>query len=733
MTEHDEAELAKPAPTEPSKLTDWKNEPDLALLKGDFDAALPSHRAQVAKIERWNDLMAVKGSAKIQKVKGRSSVQPKTIRRQNEWRYSALTEPFLSSNKMFSVNPVTFEDVESSKRNGLVLNHQMRTKINSVKFIDDFIRSGVDEGTVFVRTGWVRQTKLVTEIVPVWSYYQLNPQDPEDAQGIELLQQAVQLKAADPRGFNEKIPPELAAAVEYFEEHGEPVTAEHERDEEVQTEEVIENRPSLTVFNPANVVVDPSCEGDLDRANFCIFMIETSKADLLKEGKRYKNLEKVDWESAGPIMDPNKESQTPTDFQFKDALRKKIVMHEYWGFADIHGTGELVPFVASWIGDTIVRMELNPMPDQKLPLVIANYLPVKRELHGEPDAELLEDNQKIMGALVRGMLDLLGRSANSQQGFAKGMLDAMNRRRFDNGQDYEFNPNVSPQVGHIQHKFPDLPASALQMLNLQNQEAEALTGVKSFGGGLSGEAYGDVAAGIKGVLDAAAKREMAILRRFAKAMKDIGQKIIAMNQAFLSEEEVVRITNDQFEVIKREELEGEFDLEVDISTAEIDNAKAQDLAMMLQTMGPNMGIDMVKMILAEIAELKRMPGLAKQIREYQPQQDPVAEALKRLEVAEIEAKIDEIKSKSRLNNAKANEADSKTDLNSLDFVEQETGTKHAREIDRQQAQSRGNQDLAVTNALTKPRKEGEEAPNVAAAHGYNELTDLRDQVRGPLG
>ena len=729
MTDQEELGEA-PAKTDTLKLTDWAKEPDLALMKGDFDAALPAHKAQVSKIERWNDLVAIKGTAKIPKIKGRSSVQPKMIRRQNEWRYSALTEPFLSSNQMFSVSPVTAEDIESSKRNALVLNHQIRTKINAVKFIDDFIRSGVDEGTVFVRTGWIRQTKMVKETAPVYAYYEMTE---EDEEGIALLQQAIQAKASDPRGFSEQATPELIAAVEHFEETGQAVTAEKDREEEIEVEKVIDNRPSLTVFNPANVVIDPSCEGDLDKANFCVFLIETSKADLLKEGARYKNIDKVDWQNAAPIMDPNKATSTPSDFQFRDTLRKKVVMHEYWGFADINDTGELIPFVGSWIGDTIVRLELNPMPDQKLPLVVANYLPVKRELHGEPDAELLEDNQKIMGALVRGMLDLLGRSANSQQGFAKGMLDAMNRRRFDNGQDYEFNPNVSPSLGHIQHKFPDLPNSALQMLNLQNAEAEALTGVKSFGGGLSGEAYGDVAAGIKGVLDAAAKREMAILRRFAKAMKDIGHKIIAMNQAFLSEEEVVRITNTEFEVIKREELEGEFDLEVDISTAEIDNAKAGDLAMMLQTMGPNMGLDMVKVILAEIAELKRMPALAKQIREYAPQEDPVAEALKRLEVAEIEAKIAEIQSKTALNQAKAGEAASKTDLNSLDFVEQETGTKHAREIDRQQAQSRGNQDLAITSALTKPRKEGEEAPNVAAAHGYNELTDLRDAQRGPLG
>ena len=107
-------------------------------------------------------------------------------------------------------------------------------------------------------------------------------------------------------------------------------------------------------------------------------------------------------------------------------------------------------------------------------------MPKKRELYGEADAELLEDNQKILGAVARGVIDVLGRSANGQQGFAKGMLDPLNRRRYENGQDYEFNPNLTPAAGLIEHKFPELPQSAMLMLNLQNQEAEALTGVKSF-------------------------------------------------------------------------------------------------------------------------------------------------------------------------------------------------------------------------------------------------------------
>ena len=143
-------------------------------------------------------------------------------------------------------------------------------------------------------------------------------------------------------------------------------------------------------------------------------------------------------------------------------------------------------------------------------------------------------------------------------GVLKG-FDPLNRRRFDKGLDYEFNPNTHPSNGLVEHKSPELPQSGLIMLNLQNQERQRPSLVpKSFSGGLSGEAYGKVATGIRGMLDAAGKREMNILRRMADGMTQVADKILAMNAIFLSEEEVIRVTNREFVKVKREDPKGQF-------------------------------------------------------------------------------------------------------------------------------------------------------------------------------
>ena len=696
----------------------WSKEPTVESLKGDYDAAKSSQSAQMTKIQKWRDLLEVKGTMAPKKIKGRSSVQPKLVRRQAEWRYSALSEPLLNNAKLFQVNPVTFEDAAKAKQSELLLNYQFRTQLNRVKLVDEIVRALVDEGTAIAKVGWDRVIRKVKKESPVFEMYPI-----QDESEMEALQQAIQLQQTDPRSFDEQTDPAMKEAVKFFNESQMPTVAIQTGTEWVDSDEVVTNRPIVEVLNPDNVIIDPSCNGDIDKAMFVVVTFETCYADLVKKKDLYKNLDYVDWEGATTISSPDHATSTPTDFQFKDKARKRVAAYEYWGYADINGDGVLVPIVATWIGNVMIRLQESPFPDGKLPFVVMPYLPVKRQVFGEADAEVLEDNQKILGAITRGLVDSFGRSANAQQGFAKGMLDPINRRRFEEGKDYEFNPNANPATNLIEHKFPDIPQSAMLMLNLQNSDAESLTGTKSFAGGLSGDAYGSVATGIRGALDASAKREMSILRRLADGFKKIGIKILAMDAEFLSDKEVIRVTNKEFVEVFRDDVIGNFDLIVDISTAEIDASKAQDLAFILQTVGPNTDMQVSMQILASIVELKNMPDLAEKLRTWQPPPpSPEDIQLKQLEVAKLQAEVQKLQAETNLAMAQSRLAGAKSDKENLDFVNDQSGTSHAREMEKQQAQAEGNQALEVTKALGKPKKEGESNPNVEAMVGFNQLS-----------
>lgn len=686
------------------KLTEWANEPSVADLRNDLIAAKSVQSTQVGRIDDWLALLHVTGEHKPKPRKGRSGVQPKLVRKQAEWRYSALTEPFLDNSDMFTVSPRTFKDREAADQNSLILNYQFSVQINKVNFIDTYVRTAVNEGTVIARVCWEYEEKQTKETVPVFEYQEASQEE------AALIEAAMQLE--DSSGLD----PFIIESIKATEMNGRYVVAIPTGEtEEIDVITVVKNQPGITICDYKNIVIDPTCKGDFDKANFIIDSFEASKSDLERTGL-YSNLDKIVIDSSG---DGTHHSSEQT-FSFADEPRKKFVVYEYWGHWDIDGSGITTSIVATWVGNVMIRMEVNPYPDQALPYVVIPYLPVKDSVYGEPDAVLLEENQKLIGALTRGMIDSMARSANGQLGIRKDMLDAVQRRKFDNGDDYEFNPSVDPRQGLIEHSYPELPASAYNMLQMFNAESDAATGIKSFTGGLSGDSLGQTATGINGVMSAQAKRELNILRRLGEGIEKIGKKVLAMNAEFLSDEEIIRVTDEKFIAINRENLHGTFDVELGISTAETDQIKAQELSFMMQTMGQSLPFELSKLILGEIARLRKMPDLANSIKVFAPEPDPIAQQLRQLEVQNaqlknqlVQAQIQETLANaqralgsSNVDQAKARNLEAVTNLKSLDFVEQESGVKQERDLQRMQAQAKGNMQRDVLNVALNSTTKG---------------------------
>ena len=679
--------------TDASTLVDWKNPPSLSELKADFESAQVAHDVHVQEVDNW--LKVLNGEQAINNKKGRSKLVPKLARRQAEWRYAALSEPFLSTDDLFNTSPQTFEDKEFAVQNGMLLNYQLNCRMDKVKFIDEYIRTAVDEGTVVVRVGW----EFEEDKRKVW-------QDVMETQ-----------PAVDPNTGQPVMDPQT----------GQPVMQEVKVGQKASTKTItVKNQPILTVCDYNNIILDPTCEGDIEKANFAVYSFETSLSELKKDG-RYTNLDDINFESASVLAEPDHAvNSDDTSFTFKDKARKKVIAREYWGYWDIDDTGEVKPFVATWVGSTFIRMEENPYPDKKIPFVLVQYLPRRKNIYGEPDASLIEDNQKIVGAVTRGIIDIIGRSANGQQGVRKDALDVTNARKFERGDDYKFNSNVDPRQAFHMEVYPEIPRSALEVLNMQNNDAEALTGVKAFTQGISGQALGTTATGIRSALDATSKRELGILRRLSNGLNQIGRKIISMNAEFLDDEEIIRITNEEFVAINRNDLGGKYDIKLNISTAEADEQKGSELAFMLQTMGNTMPPEMSQMILADIAKLRKMPDLAKRIAEYQPQPDPMAQQKMQLEMALLEAQVANETAKGRENEvdvqlktakteteqAKARSMHSASDISDLDFVEKESGVgaaqkqaesarKHAQTMEAKEHDRLTKLDQDALKSLTK--------------------------------
>ncbi len=670
---------------------DWKKEPELAELKKDFDLVKSNHDTEVAKITKARNLKNIEGGAKLAKVAGRSNVQPKLIRKNNEWQYASLANPFLSTEDVFNAYPVSAEDVYAAEQNGLLLNYQFNNKLRKVKFINDLVHDCVDNGVVFARVGWKTATSQIVENTPVFSYSVAQDYDMPYLEGLAKLQ-------------NEQPNEFLAYATEEDKEslnstlrNNAPTIAKLERYDETPKEILVHNHPEVTVVDYRNLYVGPCYNGDITTAEFVIYSYETSIADLRKDGK-FTNLDSIENKSENILADndhtPSKFYEDGSNFALQDE-RQRIVAYEYWGNYDINDDGIFVAITATWVGSTLVHLDRNPFPDQLHPFVAACSNHITNSVYGEADAHVLEDNQAIVGAVTRGMIDLMGRSANAQTGVRSDALDPVNLRKFNNGENYMYRPNVAdPRSMMVTHTYPEIPAAAFNMIQYQQNEAESMSGVKAFNSSLSGNSLGDTATAVRGVLDATAKRESNIQMRIAECIIAIGKKIIAMNGEFLSETEVIRVTGSKFVTVRRDDLAGNFDLRLSISTAEADNAKAEELAFMLQTTGNTLDFSITQHILVEICKLRKMPSLAQKIEQYMPQPDPMAQRKAQLENLLLEAKIMEAQanagvkaSETDLNRqraiteqAQALNMQADTDLKKLDYVEQESGTKHARDL-----------------------------------------------------
>jgi len=606
----------------------------LKSFKDDMQSADSLRIETVTKVEAWKN--AYNGELYGNEQTGKSKLVSRDIKRQDEWQHASIKDPFLSSSDIVKCNPITFEDKAAAEQNELILNYQFTRKFNRYKFITDSIKLMSTEGTLVVKTCWDYEDEEVENEYPVYELDDIT---------------------------------------------GEPYQSGTKMVTEIN---VIENKPNAEACRIEDIYIDPTCMGDMDKCQFIIHRYE-SDMSTLRTCQKYKKelLDEVAKDLRKDTADYTEEDET--NFTFKDDPRKKILVHEYWGNYDIEGTGIAKPIVCVWVNKVMIKLESNPYPDKKIPFLIVANNSIPFQITGEANAEVIGDNQKVTTAIKRGLIDNMANSNNGQKGIRKGALDTLNRKRFLSGKNFEFNNNPND---FYEGAYNSLPNSVFQMLELVNSETESITGVKGFAGGINGAGLGNTARAAGGVLDAVSVRKLDIVRNVAENLiKPLMRKWMSYNSEFLKEEEVVRITNEEFVPIKRDDLKGNIDIEIEVSTAEDNAAKGEKLSFLLQTLGQNLPSDQLNMLMAEVAKLNKMPDLAKSLKEYKPQPDPFAEQMKMLEMEKLKSEIAERNSRAqenkidmRLKSAKADlaeaqarAANSGTDVKDAEFIRNATG------------------------------------------------------------
>lgn len=709
----------------------------LKNLKADFEASKRLKSRNDSKINTWR--REYNGELYGNEKKNRSKFVYRLIKKQSEWQHAGLVDPFVSTPDIIRAKPVTWEDKEVSPKIEILLNTQFCRQFDRFNFMNKAIKVLDQEGTVVIRTGWEYKEKVIKEQIfeeqpnPDFimlqeqamaiqaNLEQIAPMVEQSKNSLAMLEQ--QGLSVDQAVASGVIDPQVVAGTQQMMAEAANLEQQLQALQEqlqsipqtIEVPRIIErlkpvcNRPTAMVCRNEDIFIDPTCQDNMDNCQFVIYRYETDMTTLKRAGV-YKNLDKV----SHTLRDSEYVSKTRDDegydssFEFSDIARKKVVVHEYWGNYDIDGDGEAEAIVCTWVNDVIIQLRDNPFPDKQPPFIVVPFNSIPFSLYGESNAELLSDTQKIQTAIIRGLIDNMAMSNNGQKGVRNGALDEYNRVKFLNGENFEF--NGTPNDFYDGH-FNEFPSSTFNMLQMLNAEAESITGVKNFYQGMHSSSLGSTATATTAIMDSAAARRLNIVRNIAENMvKPILRKWLAYDAEFLDEETQYRITNEEFIWLKRDDLGARIDIDLAISTSEDNKATASELSFLLQTIGPSEDPNLRKMIIADICDLYKKPELAKSIREYVPQPDPLAQRLQELQIqmleaqienerakggrAEIDSRLKEAKTKTEL--AKAANIESNTDSTDLDYLQKFYGVnekaKQANALEMEAAKHKFNMD-----------------------------------------
>jgi len=638
----------------------------------------------------------------IKSDKGKSKVRPKVIKKLHGYSYSALSEGLLSDYTVVDVSPRGSEDRNGANAHKLLLNYQINEEMDFGSVVDKASIYFEDFGSFYLKLSWNYKEREVK--TRDYEYHEIPPNITQE-----------QLQEFEAKGLLEgdmiRIPKQIT--------------------------KVDEDHPTISLKKYDQLVLGPSTDGsnDLDSLEFIVDRYYSTVTALRGTGK-YTNLDKIYIREETADYDIN--GLPDADFQVMFETMAEVVgeseqvsdttplvVTEYWTKKDTNKDGIVQTMVVTTVAGVVIGEEVSPFGEAVgYPYSRGIYAPSTEDrlYDGIPDTADLEEDQLIYGAISRGIIDILGSTAAGQVGVAEDFVSPTEFLKLQAGKHYKFRPNQDPARAMVTTKFPELPNSALQMLDITSKSMESSSGKKMFGEGLNSGSYGDTATGINAVVDATTQRLTASVRRFNRPFVTIFKKLAELNKEFITDDKLIAISDGTYETIRNDALQTDISIKIGVSTPELDDRKATDLAFIMQTLGDSVDYKTKHIILADIARLKKRPDLAVQIENIpEPQPSPMEVKIQELQVELLQAQVlnehakaEENVTDSTLNEAKANTEVAKAqvllsnkDNQDLDFLHKKAGTSELREAKSNEHQHKMNLEQDMMKGLIKST-EGED-------------------------
>lgn len=462
-----------------------------------------------------------------------------------KWMLPSLVEPFLGTDDPVDIRAVNIDDDEKAKKVQQLLKYQLQRKNAYPAFIESEWKDALKYNWCVAKVWWKREVERKR-------YKQMiSSRDTEYVILLEQEEAAGNVEIVDVKPLKEA--PDIAILT--FDKI--TVTA---------------NNPVVQYMSPDELRYTPDGRNVQD-AKF-IAHRKIVNGDYLKQKEAegvYKNVDKAmrDYQNGSGDTRPdelqvlsNRELDTiGTRLSDDDLASQQFELYECYLHVDYNNDGRFESIIVHAIGETPIRISKNDMDMAPFFHFSAESDPINAFNENEGFTDDLEQMQDLKTAIFRQIITNVAKN-NSPQTFLNNNVDI---DALINNDEYVLcdttdNPATQVSVGG------QLPISPLSMEVVQyaQNEIEAQSGSTRYNQGLDSNSLNKTATGITAILGQAEKRMKQMSRMFAENfIVPIFKYIILLNQKYMDQEQLIRLTNENI-VITKDELNIDYDLIINV-------------------------------------------------------------------------------------------------------------------------------------------------------------------------
>lgn len=293
--------------------------------------------------------------------------------------------------------------------------------------------------------------------------------------------------------------------------------------------------PEGHIYAPGQLIIDPSCGPDLQKADFIVEETYKPVSYLQQKGREgiYQNTNNIPFSSAIPIIPALTRMATAlkATAQEPPQNRKMVKVWEAW-----YRNGWVFTIAEETV---VLAKRKTPLVHGRYPYVPLHFIPCMDEPFGIGIGEILESLQEELNTGRNQRTDNINFMLNKILKVRKGVYSDVQAA-------FENKPGKIWEVERMDDaewmRNPEINSSAFQAEESVKQDAQNAVGVNDYNMGSSNSKLSDTATGITIISEQSASRFKLAIQTFGVSVGELGQQWNALNAQFVPGEMTISVS-----------------------------------------------------------------------------------------------------------------------------------------------------------------------------------------------